>query len=59
MLLGALAGAWVGRAVFDWLLDVGGTLELVLIAAVAVVGAVLGVIAGLEAEQEASSAPDA
>ena len=48
---GAIAGAWLGRAVFKWLLDVGGTLQLILILAVGALGLVLGVAAELERQR--------
>jgi hypothetical protein len=45
---GGIAGAWLGRALFKWVLDVGGTLQLVLILVVAALGLVLGVASELE-----------
>jgi hypothetical protein len=45
VLFGLLAGGWFGRAVFDWLIDVGGDLELALIGVCAVIGAGLGAVA--------------
>jgi high-affinity Fe2+/Pb2+ permease len=48
---GGIAGAWLGRAVFKWLLDVGGTLQLVLILAVAALGLLLGVVSELERQR--------
>jgi hypothetical protein len=48
---GGIAGAWLGRALFKWILDVGGTLQLVLILAVAVLGLVLGVASEVERQR--------
>jgi hypothetical protein len=48
VIFGALVGAWIGPAVFKWLLDVSGTSLLVLVLATAAAGAVLGVAGALE-----------
>jgi hypothetical protein len=48
VIFGALVGAWMGRAVFKWVLDVSGTSLLVLILATSAAGAVLGVAGALE-----------
>jgi hypothetical protein len=48
VIFGAFVGAWIGRAVFRWVLDVSGTSLLVLILATAAAGGVLGVAAALE-----------
>jgi hypothetical protein len=45
VIFGLLAGAWIGRAIFDWVVDVGGGLELALIGVVALIGAALGAVA--------------
>ena len=36
---GAFVGAWLARALFKWILDLEGTLLIVLIVATAVIGA--------------------
>jgi hypothetical protein len=48
VIFGALVGAWMGRAVFKWVLDVSGTSLLVLVLATSAAGAVLGVAGALE-----------
>jgi hypothetical protein len=52
MLVGALAGAWIGRAIFNWILDVDGTVLIVLIVAVAALGALAGMAAEAEGARE-------
>ena len=47
-LFGAIAGSWVGRALFKWVLDFEGTTLILAIAGCAVVGLILGVASGLE-----------
>ena len=42
-LLGAVAGGWIGRALFKWILDFEGTLLIALIVACAAVGLVIGI----------------
>ena len=48
---GAFAGAWLARALFKWILDLEGTLLIVLIVATAVVGAVVCVAGELGDER--------
>ncbi len=48
IIFGALVGAWMGRAVFKWVLDVSGTSLLVLVLTTAAASAVLGVAGALE-----------
>jgi hypothetical protein len=48
VIFGALVGAWMGRAVFKWVLDVSRTSLLVLVLATSAAGAVLGVAGALE-----------
>ena len=48
---GAFVGAWLARALFKWILDVEGTLLIVLIVATAVVGATV-CVAGELGESE-------
>jgi uncharacterized membrane protein YeaQ/YmgE (transglycosylase-associated protein family) len=55
-LFGAFVGAWLGRAAFKWILDVPGEWQIVLIAATAIVGAVIGVAAEAEASAGSSDA---
>jgi hypothetical protein len=38
---GAVVGGWIGRALFRWILDVDGSLQLVLILGAALAGAVV------------------
>jgi hypothetical protein len=40
-IFGAVAGAWIGRALIKWVLDVEGTEQIAAIVAVAVVSAVI------------------
>jgi hypothetical protein len=53
-LVGVLIGAWVGRAAFKWILDVEGTLLLVLVVACAGVGGTLFALAEREERQKAA-----
>jgi hypothetical protein len=53
-LFGALVGAWIGRALFKWILGVEGLTLVAAIVAVAVVG---GVIC-FAAEQQSARPPD-
>jgi ABC-type transporter Mla maintaining outer membrane lipid asymmetry permease subunit MlaE len=48
VIFGAFVGAWIGRALFKWILDVSGTSLLVLVLATAAAGAVLGVAGALQ-----------
>ena len=48
VIFGAFVGAWLGRAVFKWVLDVSGTSLLVLVLATAAAGGVLGVAGTLQ-----------
>jgi hypothetical protein len=48
IIFGAIAGAWISRALFKWILGVSGTALLVLILATAAAGGVLGVAATLQ-----------
>ena len=45
---GAFVGAWIGRAIFVWILDVSRTLEIVALVAFGLAGAVIGVAAERE-----------
>jgi hypothetical protein len=54
---GAFAGAWIARAIFIWILDVGRPWEVVALAALGVAGAVIGVAAARE-EAEKQAEPD-
>jgi hypothetical protein len=45
---GAFVGAWIGRAVFVWILDVSHSVEIAALVAFGVVGAVIGVAAERE-----------
>ena len=51
---GALGGAWIGRAIFKWVLDVEGTLLLVLILSTAALGVLVCVLGTLEEEKRGS-----
>jgi hypothetical protein len=48
VLFGLFAGGWLGRALFDWILDVGAPWEGILIAAAALLGAGICVAGWLE-----------
>ena len=48
---GAFVGSWLGRALFKWILDLEGTLLIVLIVAAAVVGAAVCVAGEIEGER--------
>jgi hypothetical protein len=48
---GAFVGQLAGRAVFGWLLDVGGTLEVVLVVGSALLVAVVFLAAQIETER--------
>jgi di/tricarboxylate transporter len=50
----AFVGFWIGRALFVWLLDLDRPYGLLLAAAVAVVGAVIGAAAGREEARKKS-----
>ncbi len=54
---GGFVGAWIVRALFHWLLDVRGTLFVVLLVVFTLCGAVLGVAARVEGERERRGAP--
>jgi hypothetical protein len=45
---GAFVGAWIGRAVFVWILDVSHTVEIAALVAFGLAGAVIGVAAERE-----------
>ena len=45
---GAFVGAWIGRAIFVWILDVSHTWQIVALVTFGVVGAVIGVAAERE-----------
>ena len=45
---GAFVGSWLGRALFEWILDLEGTLLIVLIVAAAAVGAAVCVAGEIE-----------
>jgi hypothetical protein len=45
---GAFVGAWIGRAIFIWILDVSHTLEIVALVVLGLAGAVIGVAAERE-----------
>jgi len=55
-LFGAFVGAWLGRAVFKWILDAPGDWSTILIVATAVIGAVV-CVAG--ADERANAAEPA
>ena len=48
---GAFVGAWLSRAAFKWILDLEGTLLIVLIVAGAAVGAAVCVASEIENER--------
>jgi hypothetical protein len=48
---GVFVGAWLGRALFKWILDLEGTLLIVLIVATAAVGAAVCVASELANER--------
>jgi uncharacterized membrane protein YeaQ/YmgE (transglycosylase-associated protein family) len=48
---GAFVGGWIGRAIFKWLLDLDGSLQLILILATAALGVVICVAGELERER--------
>ena len=50
-MFGGIAGAWLGRALFKWILDVGGMLQLVLVLVVAALGLILCVAGELERQR--------
>ena len=49
--LGAFVGAWIGRAVFIWILDVSRTWEIAALVVFGAVGAIIGVAAEREKAQ--------
>ena len=51
-LFGALVGAWIGRAIFVWILDIARTWEIVAIVTCAVVGALLFAAGALEEQRK-------
>ena len=54
-LFGAFVGLWLSRALFKWILDVEGTLLIVLIAAGAVIGAAICVAGEIESRPSAAT----
>jgi len=57
-LFGLFVGAWIGRAIFVWVLDVGRTWEIAGVVAVALVGAVLCIAGEAEDAAKRASAGD-
>ena len=55
-IFGGFVGAWIARALFQWLLDVPGTVFVVLLVVFTVSGALLGLAARVEDERERRSA---
>jgi hypothetical protein len=51
---GAFIGQLAARAIFDWILDVGGTLEILLIVGCAVLLALLFLVAQIEDDRKAA-----
>jgi hypothetical protein len=49
---GAFIGQLAARAVFDWILDVGGTVEILLIVGSAVLLALLFLVAQIESDRK-------
>ncbi len=45
---GAFVGAWIGRAIFVWILDVSRTWEIAALVAFGLAGVVIGVAAARE-----------
>ena len=45
---GAFVGAWIGRAIFIWILDVSRTVEIVALVVFGLTGLVIGVAAERE-----------
>jgi hypothetical protein len=51
-LFGALAGAWIGRAIFAWILDVARTGQIVAMIVLAALGALLCAAGEIEERQK-------